>query len=269
MPDSIAQFSEEVRQNYWEPIAGAASRLERGGVLWSQFETAISACSANGEYRQLAEKVNELAVAKILLDDAHLTHAVQYEPNFLPSGRKIDFVAVRANDQIYVEVKTVHPKLVDSEAAWKHFLKRQEYHPPNVNFITQQENMGGALYGSLVASRSKFLDYTLDFESRLREAKEIRGGPGVLVFCDNGIAWNLTDLEDFADFYNAGSHRQDDLFSLMELHHMKKNGIKLLQNIDHFSYLKRANKQPLPREFKFSVHGPRMFAPTGNRWEGR
>jgi hypothetical protein len=56
----------------------------------------------------------------------------------------------------------------------------------------------------------------LDFETQLAEAKKIRPGPGLLVFCGNGVRWHRSNLEDFADFYHAGKHRQDDPFALME-----------------------------------------------------
>ncbi len=258
MPASIAQFADNVRQVYRDAIAGQGSRVLGGTNLWSQFEAIVGACQAGANCRQLTEKVNEIAVAKILLDDPHLTGLLQYEPDILPSNRRIDFVATRANDYLYVEVKTVHPRTEDSLTAWNRFVDLRQHHPVNVEFILEKEAMGGAIYGNTFASRSKFLEYTLDFESRLQEAKSFQGGPGVLVFCGTGFAWRLSDLEDFADFYRLGNHRADDPFSIMEEHYMCENQIVLLRNIDCVAYFRRPIEMPLPTEFKASVRGPRF-----------
>ena len=237
--------------------------MQNGAVLWGQFESTVAACLAGANSRQLAEKVNELAVAKILLDDPHLTGPVQYEPDMLPSGRKIDFVAARHDDNVYVEVKSINPKSNESEEAWKRFLKLSEHHPANVNFITNAGPCGGDIYSRLLSSRSKFLTNAIEFEERLKEAKEVRQGPGVLVYCCNGIAWDRCDLEDFADFYHHGAHRQDDLFSIMETHHIAENNITLQRNVDHFGFLKRPAESPPHTEFKSEVRGPRVFGPVG------
>lgn len=87
------------------------TRIVRGDVLWAQFEEAVAACRADpkGDDRQITERVNELAVAKVLLDDKTITGPISYEPDFLPDGRKIDFVVDRGRDNLYVEVKTVQP----------------------------------------------------------------------------------------------------------------------------------------------------------------
>lgn len=260
MPDDLSRFADEVRQIYHGPVTGQGSRIERGQVLWAQLEQILAYARANGDglySRPLAEKMNELAVAKVLLDDRHLAGPIRYEPDILPSGRRIDFVAIREVDWLYVEVKTIHPTAVDSQATWSRFLELRRHHPANVRIMLEQDGMGGQIYANLVASRSKFLNYAIDFESRLQEAKGIVGGLGALVFCGTGFPWQLDALEDFADFYRLGNHRQDDVFAIMETHSMAQQGQVLLGNIDHISYLKRAVERPLLTEFKFSVRGPR------------
>ena len=255
MPDDLSRFADKVRQIYQGPVAGQGSRLERGQVLWAQLEQILVETRASGDdlySRTLAEKINELVVAKVLLDDRHIAGPIQYEPDILPSGRKIDFVANRKADRLYVEVKSVHPRAVDSEATWNRYLELRQHYPADVEVLLEQDGLGGQIHANLVASRSKFLAYALDFESRLQEAKGIVDGPGVLVFCGTGFAWRLSDLEDFADFYRLGNHRNDDPFRIMEL-----QGQVLLRNIDHISHSKRAIERPLPSEFKFSVKGPR------------
>jgi hypothetical protein len=192
-----------------------------------------------GDDRQITEKVNEMAVAKVLLEDEGITWPITYEPDLLPDGRKIDFVVDRGADNLYIEVKTVRPRTADTEAAWQKFIARREHHPDNVHFIVNKEWMGGAIYGNVFASRSHFLDYTMDFETPLAAAQAIKPGHGVLIFCGTGFAWHKSNLEDFADFYLTGTHRGDDAFALMEQHHIKQEKIKLLRNIGHFAFLRR------------------------------
>ena len=221
LPTALDYFVEAVRAEYYEPIT---TRIVRGDVLWAQFEEAVASCRADpkGDDRQITEKVNELAVAKVLLDDETITGPITYEPDFLPDGRKIDFVVDRGSDNLYVEVKTVRPRTADTDEAWQKFIARRKHHPDNVNFIVEKEWMGGAIYGNVFASRAHFLDYTRDFETRLAAAKAIKPGPGVLVFCGTGFAWHKSNLEDFADFYLTGVHRGDDPFALMEQHAIKE-----------------------------------------------
>ncbi|WP_316159367.1 hypothetical protein [Bradyrhizobium sp. SZCCHNRI3042] len=55
--------------------ASVTTKVVNGGVLWRQFEEAVTAYRtdpANGE-RQITERVNELAVAKVLIDDPTIT----------------------------------------------------------------------------------------------------------------------------------------------------------------------------------------------------
>ena len=118
--------------------------------------------------------------------------------------------------------------------------------------------MGGALFGGLLASRSKFLNYAIAFEQRLQEAKQVQQGPGILVYCGTGFAWDLSQLEDFVDFYLDGTHRDDDLFSIMEQHSIQERAIVLLRNINHFAFLKRPIELPQHTDFQFGVRGPRF-----------
>ena len=253
-------FVEAVRALYQKPII---DRIIRSNILWNQFEEAVAACRADPKQddRQITERVNELAVAKVLLDDKTITGSITYEPDFLSDGRKIDFVVDRGEDNLYVEVKTVRPRIPDTDDTWAKFLEREKHHPENVDFIVEKEWMGGAIYGNAFASRGHFLDYTREFETRLAAAKAIKPGPGVIVFCGNGFAWHKSDLEDFADFYRYGVHRDDDAFSLMEQHNIKQKNIQLLRNIDHFAHLRRHIEVPQAEEFHFPIKGPRIFLP--------
>jgi hypothetical protein len=61
-----------------------------------------------------------MAVAAILAADESLAG----RPALLPDGRKIDFVVDRDADNLYIEVKTLRPNMVDSDEAWADFLRR-------------------------------------------------------------------------------------------------------------------------------------------------
>lgn len=81
-------FVRAVRAEYRGLIT---TRIGRGEVLWAQFDAAVEACRAdpNGDDRQITEKVNEMAVAKVPLDDQKITWPITYEPNLLPDERNI------------------------------------------------------------------------------------------------------------------------------------------------------------------------------------
>lgn len=251
-----AVFVDEVVTEYRHILVGANARIERGGALWSQFEEVI-ALYAEGAVPEstLSEKVNEMAVARELAIDPHLTRVITYEPTILPSGRKIDFVAERRDDVVYIEVKTVRPLSGDEAKNWAVYQVRSRHHPVNVHFIVGGD-YPGTLYTNRFRSRAKFLDYTVEFEHRLAEAKSLRMGPGVLVFCGTGFEWTADQLEDFADFYIDRAHRRDDVFGPMEEHHIREKRIRLAHNIDQFAYLKRPTWVARRTAFQSWVRGP-------------
>lgn len=258
----IDEFVAEVTAEYRDMLIANNSRVTRGKALWDQFGPAVAIChsSFGSNDNRLIECVNEMAVARVLVDDPALQQfKIEYEPNILPDGRRIDFVVDRGDDRVYVEVKTVRPKTKATSGAYKKFRERRKRHPANVEYVVNPEALGGAIYGDSFASRSHFLLYSMAFEERLEEAKAIKQGPGILVFCGNGFAWHRSELEDWADFYRLGKHRADDPFGPMELHHLTTNGISLKRNIDHFAHLKRPFNFARRTEFKWPVRGPAIF----------
>ena len=102
MDEYTKQLIEGARATYKDIVTGNDSRIQRGKVLWDQFEAAADACrtGAKDSQRQLGERINELAVAKVLADDKHLRGPITYEPNLLPSKRKVDFVADRLIERL-------------------------------------------------------------------------------------------------------------------------------------------------------------------------
>lgn len=249
-------FVAEVANEYRHLLVGNGARIDRGAALWGQFEEVVALYAAGTvPDSTLMEKVNEMAVARELAMDAFLTRAITYEPAILPSGRKIDFVAERGDDAVYIEVKTVRPQSGDEAKNWEVYQVASTHHPDNVHFIVGGD-APGTLYTNPFRSRVKFLDYALEFERRLAEAKSLRMGPGVLVFCGTGFQWTVDQLEDFADFYLDRAHRTDDAFGPMEAHDMQRKRVKLAHNIDQFAYLKRPAYVARRTEFRSWVRGP-------------
>ena len=71
MDEYTKQLIEEARATYKDVVAGDDSRIQRGKILWDQFEAAAEACRTGGKEseRQLGQRINELAAAKVLADD--------------------------------------------------------------------------------------------------------------------------------------------------------------------------------------------------------
>src|SRR5258708_37640860 len=74
MDEYTQKLIDEALATYQEVVAGKNGRIQRGKVLWDQFEAAAEACCNGGKdaQRQLSERVNELAVAQVLADDSAL-----------------------------------------------------------------------------------------------------------------------------------------------------------------------------------------------------
>jgi hypothetical protein len=54
------------------------------------------------------------------------------------------------------------------------------------------------------------------------------------------LGWHRSHLEDFADFYHTGEHREDDAFADMEAADLRSGRQPpLLRNIAAFGFLKR------------------------------
>ena len=260
MDSDFERLIQETTAQYEGILIGKSQRICNGRKLWRQFESAIESYKVGGlgSERQLHEKINELAVAKVLSDDPNISGRIIYEPNILPSKKKIDFVVERSDDNLYVEVKSVCPAAVDSDQTWQKYLTLRKHHPQNANMIVRKDWMGGMIYANTFASRSKFLQYSIAFEERLEEAQGVKIGPGILVFCGTGFQWHVDELEDFADFYRLGKHRVDDPFALMEQYEIEKEGIDLRRNISEFSFVQRCRSEAAISAFHFPVRGPKI-----------
>ena len=240
MTEWIEQHIAAVEANYELLITGSDSRLEGGGKLWGQFTNAVKSYRERDKaFPAVIERVNELAVARILLGDPTLTGCkILYEPQIAAvDHRKIDFVVPDVEGRsLYIEVKTVRPIAKDSEQKWKQYEKCKQNHTENVSYIVGKEWLGAQFYGNSFSARTKFMEYARKFEPRLAEAVKVQPGRGVLVFCGTGMEWHRSELEDFADFYLTRRFRQDDPFAKMEAYDeaFTKGSIALHRNIVAF-----------------------------------
>jgi len=259
MPNAVQTHIAAVEALYKPLVTNGRSRLRGGSKLWAQFESAANSYREGNpaSFGALLERVNELAVARLLLNDPVLEGDLYYEPDILPDGRRIDFVAFAKSENTYIEVKTVHPRAENSDLTWQKYVERSEHHPENVRYVAHREWLGAEIYGNSFCSRAHFLDYTLEFEKRLTAAKAVRAGPGLLVFCGTGYAWHLSELEDFADFYLRGTHRPDDKFGPMERHAMEAKTMELQRNISAFAFVKRGMDRTTAEQCVMPVCGPR------------
>lgn len=196
-------------------------------------------------------------MAGILIKDATIVK-LEYEPREPGIEGRIDFrLGLDIGVNGHAEVKTVQPQTDDSDQNWEKYEERREFLAPGTNFIVQKEWMGAQLFGRSFTARASFLRYALEFEEKLVAVQATSPGAGCLIFCGNGIDWNPSELEDFADFYRTGRHRPDDPYASMEADHMKKKNIALRRNIDSFGCLTRGNSD-LQFRWNVPVIGPRF-----------
>jgi hypothetical protein len=264
MSDTIERHITAVAAAYRPLIIGDGSRREGGSKLWGQFTDAVAAYRRHGKdvLPAIIERVNEMAVARILIDGPTFARGkILYESPIAADGRRIDFVRPEAEGggNLYVEVKTVRPTAEDSEDNWKKYEARKARHSDHVTYHVEKRWMGAAIYGNAFSARSKFMEYTRDFETRLTEADKVQPGRGLLVFCRSGLQWEASELEDFADFYLTGRHRQDDPFANMEAEALRTGNIELKRNIAAFGFMKRPMNCITEEEWIPDVRGPILF----------
>jgi hypothetical protein len=98
MPAGIESHIAAVEALYKPLVMGEAVRFHGGTKLWKQFEKAANVCRAGNPagIAALIERVNDLAVARLIPRDPSLEDGLQYEPDLIADGRRIDFVVFGA-----------------------------------------------------------------------------------------------------------------------------------------------------------------------------
>jgi hypothetical protein len=191
---------------------------------------------------------NEMCTAHTILSDrgANACNMLEYEPTIDGCARKFDFMATYSNGPLrWIEVKTIHPS---KQNDWKRYVKdvQQDRFPDNTHLTLEKEWMGGELYHTAYAVRSKFLDYAIDTENKIHECPEGQDRITCLVFYSNGFDWHPDEMEDFVFYYRYGGHTGGDPFAAMEDHYIRSRSLALRKNIQYFGYFRRGDLDALP-----------------------
>lgn len=208
--------------------------------------------------RGITEAVNELCIAKLILEDPTV-RAAEYERQLEGTNKSVDCVVYLANSdaQIFYDVKTIQPEERD---AWERYerARARGWFTRNTRLVLDQEWMGGEIAHELFASREKFLEYTLELEAKIRLITDRERTYFRLIFCGDGFQWRCDHLEDFADFYFNGHHRPDDSLGAMQVHYMSENGLTFERSIHGFCYFERRRPSITVTTFRSDVRGPRL-----------
>jgi hypothetical protein len=251
----INQFIDDIEKEVFQKIAKESRRFPSNQKLLSSFMKRKDDWIHNGIKLQdeIIEKTNELLIADYLLND-HDCIKVEYEMKPEKAGQTIDFFTEYKNGSIvFLDVKTIHPGNQDD---WERFISCKEYFPQNVKVHLYKDGLGGEIWHKWYNARKSMLQYTLELENKILNYSAAEGVRYCLAFCSNGTDWGVDALEDFADFYRTGVHNHDDEFSIMELHHMRVNSFKFLNNITCYFYLERPATWLKFKNIKWPVKGP-------------
>lgn len=232
-------------------------RLTNCDRLIGRFTSATAAWRAapSDNICAITECVNELCIAREFLESEECGR-VFYEPPLEGTEKTIDyFVEMTDGRRVLFDVKTVHPETKD---AWERFksITDRGLLLENTELVLDENGMGGEAAHFRLASREKFLDYSIELEAKIDSVRDKDGLLFAMVFCGNGTDWHQSWLEDFADFYMSGRHRPHDPLAKMEAHVIAKEGIILSRSINSFCYLERKISKTTPRKFVCNVRGP-------------
>lgn len=237
-------------------IRANAERLEGNGKIISNYQRGCVAWRRGQmqHVRGLTEAINELCVARLILED-ETVRAASYEPQMEGTDQTIDFLVylVEGDGRIYYDVKTVQPEERDAWERYQRFVERGL-----LTHNTELIGMGGEIAHDLFASREKFLVYTLELEEKIRRSERDTPALFHLIFCSDGFQWQLDHLEDYADFYFLGHPRPDDTLGEMQAHYMLERKIIFDRSIAAFCYFERPKRHARPTAFKCNVRGPML-----------
>lgn len=259
----VAEFLRQVEVSICSVLKKEKDRFLTAEKLLANYQNARSAWESGSidHTRGITEAVNEMCLAKCFLEiDEGICACIEYERAIPSTEKTIDFfVKTTEGTGIYFDVKTVHPIEKD---AWKRYQRAIErgYFSPNTQLILDSDFLGGEIAHEFFASRERFLEHTIEFEKKIEAIRDRDQFFFRMVFCGDGFRWRKDQLEDFADFYLNGRHRQDDPFADMEGHYLRENELALSRNIHDFCYLERKPRRVTPSKFVCGVRGPPLFS---------
>jgi len=155
---------------------------------------------------------------------------------------------------LFVDVKTIQPKPTDRWDQFENAQKKQRF-PENVEVVLRKEGLGGELWHSMDAARSRMLEYAHELEGKITDGNLTNRNNAffIMAFCGEGFNWREAELEKFVAFYKTGLHRVDDKFSKMELHDIQEKGISLTRTITQFACISRPQLAIRPTKVNWNV----------------
>ncbi len=259
--DWMNVYSNEVLTTFRARFVRASDRFKNSKPLLDRFTSAIKAVQGNSRalFRAVDEAHNELCVASALLENSDPVFTrLEYEPRLADCTKTIDFRATTdGGATVYVDVKTITPTGKDG---WEKFerARNEGWFPPNVSVVLSKEGLGGELWHKMFAARSRMLEYALEMEQKIAEGNLAgRDSLFVLALCGEGFVWHEDELEDFASYYYAGSHRGDDPFGIAEVRNVQEKGIVIARAISRFACMRRPQGDIFPKRLNWNVQPPR------------
>lgn len=253
-------YADEVLEVFRTRFERASDRFKTPQLLFDRIASAVTAVKANGWslFSAIDEAHNELCIASALLESKEPEFTcLKYEPPLHGCAKSIDFLATTDDLKVYVDVKTIKPVATDR---WEQFERAQaeEWFPDNVNIMLKKEWLGGELWHSMFAARSRMLEYSLELEQKIAEGNLPEGNTlFVLALCGEGFYWHEDKLEDFVSYYYSGAHRGDDPFSKAETRYIQHKNISIDKTISRFAYMQRPQGDVLPKRLNWNVQPPR------------
>lgn len=235
----------------------ADPRFPDGKLLISAFDKAASLWMqrrSKDDIKAVTERCNELAAAAGLLDRLLEGHTLAYEPKLANTKKTLDFrVDGPVKPLLWVDVKTVAPEWVDTDAEWERFNALREELPANMHLVVNNGGIGV----QMLKTRWSIYQRTREIENKLAlMTEEERATPASALFCSSGFDWHDDTLEDFADYYIGGAFRQDDWSATMMTRYVAEKDIRFDRSLVAFHYLERKQFVTLAQEFRLGVRGP-------------
>jgi hypothetical protein len=251
----------EAAQHFRVLLSTHSARLRGLDACFERFHASLDIVRQNATCSAmyaLEESHNELCIAEELLFSGDGQFAlVEYEPRLPYGDRRIDFRATKDRAVWFVEVKTIHPLRKDRWDQYERIVEGGQI-TDNVTIHFERQSMGGELWHQRFSARAKMMEYSVDFENRVRT-----GGVDspdhrfVLALFSDGFAWHEDELEDFVAFYRTGQHRLDDGLAKMERHVLEMQSQPLTQRISAFAYFCRPPFAQTPTEKNWNVRPPK------------
>jgi hypothetical protein len=240
----LREYEARTLSHFGPRFAAYLPRFAEGRMMLRQFSALLNAVVEQGRshFRAVHESHNEICVADAILSDPSTLDArLLYEPKLPNTDTTIDFVLKEADARLtLIDVKTIKPQRLDR---WEQYQRAisEGWLPSNVQYLLDQEGLGGELWHQAFASRARFLEYSLELEAKLAASRygDI-ARRRILMFCGEGFNWHQNELEDFVTYYRTGAHCPSDPFSQAETRHFQDNGYAFVRSISSFGCLNRS-----------------------------